>query len=310
MDLLLLTAFIACCGLSASAAGYGLVRLAGMAGEEAHLRQRLRGLIDPDATTRRGAIESWLIALRNKAAGKLAGLFGNDKGTSRDKLRRRLVQAGIYAADASRLFTAARVVLLLLGGAGGVLFAVLGGSDWTLALAAGGGAGYMLPSFWIGRRIRANHVALMKGLPDALDLLVVCIEAGLTLDAALQRVGEELALAHPVIARELSICHMEMQIGVPRGQAFKNLGERSGYPPLKSLTAMLVQADRFGTSVAAALRVQSDALRSKRQFRAEEAAGKARVKLTFPLVLFIFPASFLVLMGPTLLKMLHSSFFN
>lgn len=310
MDPLLLIAFVACCGLSASAAGYGLVRLVGAAGEDAHVRQRLRKLIDEDATPRRAAMTTRMASLRSKVAGLLTGLFANHKGAAKDNLRRRLAQAGIYAADAPRAFVAARVVLLLVVGVGATLLAMVSGYDWTLGAAIGGGIGYLLPNLWIGRCIRANHIALMKGLPDALDLLIVCIEAGLTLDAAMHRVGDELALAHPAIARELNICHMETQIGLSRTQAFKNLGERSGYAPLKSLTAMLTQADRFGTSIATALRVQSDGMRSKRQHRAEEAAGKASVKLTFPLVLFIFPASFLVLMGPTILKMMDSSFFS
>jgi tight adherence protein C len=147
-------------------------------------------------------------------------------------------------------------------------------------------------------------------LADALDLMVVCIEAGLTVDSAMQRVGQELMLAHPALARELSIAHMETRVGLSRSEALKNLGQRTGNPPLISMAAMLVQADRFGTSVASALRVHADTLRANRQFVAEESAAKASVKMSFPLVLFIFPATFIVLAGPTIMNLAESDFFK
>jgi tight adherence protein C len=146
------------------------------------------------------------------------------------------------------------------------------------------------------------------GLPDALDLMVVCVEAGLTVDSAMQRVGQELGLAHPELSRELGIAHMETRVGLSRQEAMKNLGVRTGSSALQSLAAMLIQADRFGTSIASALRIHAESLRNSRQAAAEELAAKASVKMSFPLVLFIFPATFIVLAGPTVLQLMNSDF--
>jgi len=140
--------------------------------------------------------------------------------------------------------------------------------------------------------------------------MVVCVEAGLTVDAAMQRVGQEFHIAHPAISRELGICHMETRVGLSRQEALKNLGVRTCNAPLQSLAAMLIQADRFGTSIAQALRVHADTLRVSRQHAAEEMASKAAVKMSFPLVLFIFPSTFIVLAGPTVYGLMHSSMFN
>jgi tight adherence protein C len=140
--------------------------------------------------------------------------------------------------------------------------------------------------------------------------MVVCVEAGLTVDAAMQRVGQELVLAHPSLSRELGIAHMETRVGLSRADALKNLGVRTGAPGLQALAAMLIQADRFGTSIANALRIQAESLRTKRQQAAEELAAKASVKLSFPLVLFIFPATFIVLAGPTVIGLMRSALFT
>ncbi len=164
----------------------------------------------------------------------------------------------------------------------------------------------MLPAFWLKLKISSNQKGLTYGLADALDLMVVCVEAGLTVDAAMQRVGTEMALAHPAISREFGIAHMEMRVGLSRGEALKNLGRRTSNAALQSLVSMLIQADRFGTSIASALRIHSETLRINRHRAAEESAAKASVKMTFPLVLFIFPATFIVLMGPTVIKFMES----
>ena len=179
-----------------------------------------------------------------------------------------------------------------------------------LGLSLGGLFGYLAPTIWLKMRVKKNRKALQYGLPDALDLMVVCVEAGLTVDAAMQRVGQELNIAHPEISRELGICHMETRVGLSRSEALRNLGTRTGSEPLQSLAAMLVQADRFGTSIAQALRVHADTLRTQRQHAAEEMAAKASVKMSFPLVLFIFPSTFIVLAGPTVIGLMHSSIMN
>jgi tight adherence protein C len=140
--------------------------------------------------------------------------------------------------------------------------------------------------------------------------MVVCVEAGLTVDSAMQRVGQEMTNTHPDLARELSIAHMETRVGLSRAESLKNLGQRTGNPALQSLAAMLIQAERFGTSIASALRIHADTLRLKRQLAAEESAAKASVKMTFPLVLFIFPATFIILAGPTFLNLMNSELFK
>jgi tight adherence protein C len=129
-------------------------------------------------------------------------------------------------------------------------------------------------------------------------------------DAAMQRVGAELSIAHPRLSRELEITHMETRVGLSRSEALKNLGMRTGNAPLQALASMLIQAERFGTSIAGALRIHGESLRANRQFKAEEMAAKASVKMSFPLVLFIFPATFIILAGPTVVGLMNSAFFK
>ncbi|HVT91131.1 MAG TPA: type II secretion system F family protein [Tepidisphaeraceae bacterium] len=224
-------------------------------------------------------------------------------------LRRDLGYAGIYSPSALRLVAGCKFIFLTLG----VLIGYSIGAmleNVMLGISLGGLIGYFLPKIWLRTRIKGNQKALTLGLPDALDLMVVCVEAGLTVDSAMQRVGQELVLAHPAIARELGIAHMETRVGLSRAEALKNLGSRTGNAGMQSLTAMLVQAERFGTSIANALRIHADSLRTKRQLAAEEMAAKASVKMSFPLVLFIFPATFIVLAGPTVIGLMKSALFN
>jgi tight adherence protein C len=220
-------------------------------------------------------------------------------------LRQSLARAGIYSPAAIRLVTGAKVICLcggLVGGyAAGLMF-----DRMMLALSVGGLVGYALPALWLRLAIKSNQRGLTFALADAIDLMVVCVEAGLTVDAAMQRVGQELALAHPGLSREFSIAHMETRVGLARAEAMRNLGQRTGNGALQSLASMLIQADRFGTSIAQALRVYSETLRINRQHAAEEQAAKASVKMTFPLVLFIFPATFIVLAGPTIINLMNS----
>lgn len=220
-------------------------------------------------------------------------------------LRQSLARAGIYSPSAIKAVTGGKVICLALGVTLGFVASI-----WTdmmlMSVSVGGIIGYMSPAFWLSQKIKANQRALTEGLADALDLMVVCVEAGLTVDSAMQRVGSDLAIAHPSLSRELNIAHMETRVGLSRGESLKNLGQRTGNSALQSLATMLIQADRFGTSVAQALRVHADTLRTNRQFAAEESAAKASVKLTFPLVLFIFPATFIVLAGPTVVQLMES----
>lgn len=224
-------------------------------------------------------------------------------------LKQNLAKAGIYNPNAMRLLAGCKLILLATGLSLGYSLGNLGGAVF-LGLSLGGLFGYLTPVIWLKMRIKSHQLNLTFSLPDALDLLVVCVEAGLTIDAAIQRVGQEMILSHPALSRELGITHMETRVGVSRAEAMKNMAARTQNAPIQSLVAMLVQADRFGTSIAHSLRIYSEGLRSKRQQQAEERAAKASVKMTFPMVLFIFPATFIVIGGPPILHMMGSAFFK
>lgn len=236
---------------------------------------------------------------------------------SREKqsvLRRRLALAGIYSPSASRILTGWQMIFIVLGLVGSYLVGSALADPGSinivmLVTSVGGLIGYMLPRIWLNHAVSTHRRELSYGLPDALDLMVVCVEAGLTVDAAMQRVGQELGIAHPRLSREFAICHMETRVGVSRADAMKNMGQRTGSPPLQSLASMLVQAERFGTGIASALRIHAEGLRLARQNAAEEMAAKASVKLSFPLVLFIFPATFIVVAGPIAIQLVKSSLF-
>jgi len=172
---------------------------------------------------------------------------------------------------------------------------------FILAIAALGG--YVLPEFWLTSRVRRRQQELRLSSPDCLDLLVVCVEAGLALDQALLRVTQELRLAHPELCEELDLVNAEIRIGRTRIEALHELAKRTGVDDIKTLVAMLVQTDRFGTSIAQSLRVHSDELRTKRRQRGEELAAKATVKMIPALVFFIFPALLVVILGPALISL-------
>lgn len=227
---------------------------------------------------------------------------------SREKqfgVKQNLARAGIYSPSAIRVITGAKVIFLGVGLVSGYVVGTTS-NQLAMGLSIGGLLGYLLPALWLKAKISANQKALNYGLADALDLMVVCVEAGLTVDAAMQRVGQELTLAHAAISREFGIAHMETRVGLSRSEALRNMGLRTGNEALKALSSMLIQADRFGTSIANALRVHAETLRNNRQHAAEEQAAKASVKMSFPLVLFIFPATFIVLAGPTVIGLMNS----
>jgi len=215
-------------------------------------------------------------------------------------LRLRLVQAGFRRDEALTLFFGIRVLFAL---AMFLLFAssLLARPNLTLALGALG-LGYILPGMVLARLAKRRAHRIRLSLADMLDLLVVSVEAGLGLDAALTRVGQELAFAYPELADELRLINLELRAGKPRAEALRNLADRTGVDDLSSLVTMLIQTDKFGTSVAQSLRVYSETLRTKRRQRAEEAAAKTGVKMVFPLVICIFPAIWVVTIGPAAIK--------
>ena len=231
-----------------------------------------------------------------KRVGEKAPRSPKEMGT----LRLRLVQAGYRRDEALTIFFGIRIMFAL------TLFALFATSivtrpNITLAL-AGVGFGYIFPGMVIARLAKRRAHKIQLSLADALDLLVVSVEAGLGLDQALTRVGDELAFAYPDLSEELRLVHLEMRAGQPRSDALRNLATRTGVDDLNSLVTMLIQTDKFGTSVAQSLRVYSETLRTKRRQRAEEAAAKTGVKMVFPLVLCIFPAIWVVTIGPAAIK--------
>jgi len=170
-------------------------------------------------------------------------------------------------------------------------------------LAAAAIGGYLLPEYWLTSRVRRRQNQLRLSLPDCLDLLVVCVEAGLALDQSFIRVTSELRIVHPELCEELDLVNAEIRIGRTRVEALRELSDRTGVDDIKALVAMLVQTERFGTSIAQSLRVHSEELRTKRRQRAEELAAKATVKMIPPLVFFIFPALFVVILGPAMISL-------
>ena len=224
-------------------------------------------------------------------------------------LRLRLIQAGYPQASAVPVYLGARIGLpLLMGGSLMLLLPALGQAWVTAVLLGVWGAlfGFIAPTFIVRSRIARRQKQMQKALPDALDLLVVCVEAGLGLNQAMVRVAEEIERVSPVLSEQVGLVNLEIRAGTPRDEAFRNLGHRTGVQDIKSLMAMLIQTDRFGTSIAQALRTHAETMRTKRRQRAEEAAAKTTIKLVFPLVLFIFPALFVIILGPALLQIFEA----
>lgn len=217
-------------------------------------------------------------------------------------LEKRLLRAGIREDYAVNVFYGAKVLVPITLSALAFLSGIYDvGPFFVFGVTAG--LGFMVPDFWLGNRVSARQLAIRLGLPDALDLLVICIEAGLGLDQAVGRVCQELKASQPEISDEFSLISLEQRAGHTRADAWRNLAERSGVDAVRALSSIVIQADQFGTSVAKTLRVHSDTLRTKRRQEAEEAAAKTTVKLVFPLVFFIFPSLFVVIIGPSAIVM-------
>jgi tight adherence protein C len=175
-----------------------------------------------------------------------------------------------------------------------------------MAIAFSVGGGFLIPDFYLGHLIKKRQKQIQKGLPDVLDMLVICIEAGLSLDQATARTADELVKAQPELADELHVVVLEQRAGRPRGESWKRMADRTGVDSVRNLVSMLVQSEQLGTSVARTLRVHGDTLRTQRVQQVEEEAAKTSVKLVFPLVFFIFPSLFVVLLGPAVLIMIDS----
>ena len=237
---------------------------------------------------------------------KRLGKYAPTSPTEMGKLKARLVCAGYRGSEALPVFIGIRLGCALL--VFGVLSMGLISRPNLLVALFGAGLGYLLPAMALGRMAGKRQHRIRLSLADALDLLVVSVEAGLGLDQALQRVGEELAFAHKDLSDELRLVNLELRAGKARSEALRNLADRTGVDDLSSLAAMLIQTDKFGTSVAQSLRVHSDTLRTKRRQRAEEAAAKTGVKMVFPLVFCIFPAIWVVTIGPAAIRFVQVLF--
>jgi tight adherence protein C len=222
------------------------------------------------------------------------------------RLRRRLMRAGYYSFTAAAVYTVAEVAAPLILAA--VSLAMLGGrTGWIFALLAAA-VGYMMPGMVLARQIEHRKKQIRNGLPDALDLLIVCLEAGCALDQAIVKASDELELAYPALAQELKLLIAETRAGKSRLDAFRNLADRTGVDDVRALVAMLIQTDRFGTSVAMALRTHAETSRTKRRQHAEERAAKVGVKLVFPLVFCLFPAFYVVILGPAVIQFVRVFF--
>ena len=225
------------------------------------------------------------------------------------KLQKQLMTAGFRAPDAPIIYRAIQLAVMVglpaavALGCALLAYPLTSAFLWILLAFV---TGFFLPRYVLGKMIRKRQTRVRWGLADALDLMVISIEAGLGLNAAMMRVSEELKTVHPDISEEFELANLEIRVGRVRDEALRNLAERTGVDDLRSLIAMLIQADRFGTSIARAVRAFSDSLRTKRRQRAEQAAQKAAVKLLLPLACFLFPTLFIAILGPAALTLIDT----
>jgi len=218
------------------------------------------------------------------------------------RARKWLIQAGYREQRHVTIYVGARVLLALVG----IVMVVAIKGDFDLLWIVGvGGIGFFIPRFLLKRKIRDRQRRITLALPDALDLTVICVEAGLALDQAMMRVGEDLRPSHPDLSDEFHLVTLEMRAGKPRAEALRNLVVRTGVDDVRSLVATLIQTDRFGTSVAQALRVHSDSLRTERRQRAEEQAAKTTIKMVPPLVIFVLIPILFVTIGPAVIQLVR-----
>lgn len=302
------------CGFVAFGALAWLVLGYFMGEEGDRAEQRLQELSDPRRKSQndKDAKKSEAITrVLEKASPTLAKPLTPTSEKEMGKLRQDLIEAGFRSESAPLTYLAIRaIVSLVFLGMGGGISLLMYGFTGTAAIRTFvvGAIGFYLPMLALGQLVKRRKNQIFLGLPDALDLLVVCVEAGLGLDQAMRRVSDEMKNSYRIISDEFGLCNLHLQMGRARNQVLTDLGQRTGVDDLRSLASILIQADKFGSSIANALRVQSDAMRTRRQQIAEEKAAKTAVKLIFPLVLFIFPGIFVVLVGPAGIQMAREMF--
>lgn len=269
-----------------------------------------------DSKSRKGKREKGggsnaLVKAIENAAPSLSKPLSPQTEKEANRLKQRLVEAGFRSETSFSMFLSIKVILslflLVITGAISVLLEGISVGALIKTVVVGG-LGFYGPELALSYFGSSRKKSIFQGLPDALDLLVVCVEAGLGLDQALRKVAEEMKKSYRILSDEFSLCNLHLQMGRPRNQVLQDLGNRTGVDDLRALASLLIQADKFGSSVAQALRVQSDAMRVRRQQIAEEKAAKTAVKLIFPLVVFIFPGVFVVLVGPAAIQMVTEMF--
>ena len=275
--------------------------------------ERLEELGDPRARRAAKAQKQTdkMAKLIEQATPRLAAPLQPKTKDEEGKLKQRLQYAGFRGETAVSVFLGAKFLCLVVGfiAGGGAAWWTKGLTQDALIITVGAaGVMFFLPDLAIYFLKKSRQDSIFYGLPDALDLMVVCVEAGLGLDQAMRKVAEEMRKSYGVLAEEFALCNLQLQMGSPRNEVLSELGQRTGVDDLKALAAILIQADKFGSSIAQALRVQSDSMRTRRSQMAEEKAAKTAVKLIFPLVIFIFPAIFVVLVGPAAITMINEMF--
>lgn len=270
------------------------------------VKARLEKVVQADTPLDSDNASAW-VAKAIKIATPLAKLSVPGDGWESSPIRIRFMNAGYRGTSAIPLYFGAKTLLALVFP--GVLFLYVGltggrmeGNNFLISMLFAAAVGYYLPNIILARRIEQRQQEIFNNFPDAIDLLLVCVEAGLGLDAALLKVGEEIRIKSPILADELHLVNLELRAGSSKDRALRNLAMRTGVQEVDTLVAMLIQADRFGTSIGESLRVHADDLRTKRRLRAEEAAAKIPLKLLFPLIFCIFPALLLVLLGPAFIQ--------
>ncbi len=272
-------------------------------------RMKGRSALDNISVLRKKAKESVAKRVMDKVAPLAVRPVMMNNAENMSKLRTKLASAGYRSDTAPTTFLASKTVVAVLIGLAAVAYvwakSVTPFNAFGIVMLAAG-IGFLMPDFWLSSAMSSRQEKIRHSLPDTLDLLVISVESGLGLDAALQRVGDEMRDVHPVLSEEMQMVTLESQMGIPRSEALTNLSTRTGVEEVRSLVSIVNQAERFGTSIARALRNQSNALRVKRRQAAEERAQKTTVKLMAPLILFIFPAILVVLAGPAALKLIET----
>jgi tight adherence protein C len=278
-------------------------------GDKSRATERLDELREPGRSTDLGGDDPNSLTMLEKAAPKLSKALEPKSELEQNDLRIRLANAGFNSPTAPQMYLGARAGM-------GILCALIGGAlgyfRWGLnmqglmAFAITTMVGLYAPAIWLWMIRKGRMERIFLSLPDLLDLLVVCVESGLGLDAAMRRVAEELEDSSPDASYEFAMCNMQLQMGTPKRQALRDLGIRIGVDDMRALAAILIQAEKFGSPIAQALRVQSDNMRVKRMQMPEEKAQKTSVKMIFPLVLFIFPGVFVVIVGPAAIMMINN----